>query len=91
MLSDDLSEPLRVSSNSFLDGFDDGFEPQSVSTYVFASVSFSSLECTYIEAQENEPHVSVVRCQCVGDPGFAGFQFQAHVLELVIYHFPGFL
>ena len=87
MLSDNVSEPLRVSSDAILAGFDDGFEPQPVSSYVFASMCFSSLELTYVEAQEVEPHISVVRRQCVGDPGFAGFQFQAHVFEPEIYHF----
>ena len=87
MLSDDLLESLRMPLNGFLTGFDEGFESQPVSSYVFASVGFSSLELTYVEAQEVEPHISVVRRQCVGDPGFAGFQFQAHVFEPVIYPF----
>ena len=75
MLSDDLLESLRMSLNSFLTGFDEGFESQFPSAYVFASMSFSSLELTYVEAQEIETHLSVVRCQSVGDSGFAGFQF----------------
>ena len=90
MLSDDLSEPLRMSSDAILAGFDDGFEAQSVSTYVYASVCLTSLELTYVEAQEVETHISIVRCQCMGDPSFAGFQFQSHVFEPVIYHFLDF-
>ena len=90
MLSDNVSEPLRVSSGGILAGFDNGFEPQPVSSYVFASMCFSSLELTYVETQEVETHVSIEWCQCVGDPGFAGFQFQAHVFEPVIYHFLDF-
>ena len=86
MLSDDLLESLRMPLNGFLTGFDDGFEAQSSSAYVFASMGSSSLELTYVEAQEIEAHISVVWCQSVGDPSFAGFQFQPDVIEPVIDH-----
>ncbi len=81
VLFDELFQFLDMPLNRLLTWGDNGLEAKRVAPAICPGVGFSDRELSDGPAEKVKPCLSLMWVECVGNLGFARFQFQPHISE----------